>query len=127
MMHRPSRLTGALTSLLLVAFVLVTSGFTCTTPAASDGMKAMGMTSGHADGLTTAQNVSPIQKAPAAPCKFPWAPDGCQSMVPCAAAALASPAATLDRSALVPERVASYVQIAPLSVTTRPELPPPRA
>src|SRR6266478_5069368 len=126
MMLRPSRLAGLFTSLFLAAFVLVTSGFACTTPG-SDDMTVMAMTSGHANGQATVQNVAPIQKAPVAPCRFPWAPDGCQSMVPCSAAALASASAQLNRGGPVPERVASAVAVAPLSVKTPPELPPPRA
>jgi hypothetical protein len=126
MMQRPSRLAGLFTTLFLAAFVLVTSGFACITPSSQD-MTAMGMTSTHAAAQATAQNVAPVQKAPAAPCKFPWAPDGCQSMVPCAPAALASPAATLNHGASVPERTAPYIAVAPLSVATAPELPPPRA
>jgi len=85
----------------------------------------MGMTPAHAGGQ--AQSASPVQNAPAAPCKFPWAPDGCQSMVPCASAALASSAAAINRGRPLPQRVASVAAVAPLSVTTPPELPPPRA
>jgi hypothetical protein len=127
MMQRPSRLAGLFASLLLAALVLVTSGFACIAPESSQDMTAMGMTSAHADGQATAQNVAPVQKAPATPCKFPWAPDGCQSMVPCAQTALASAAAALNRGGPVPQRVASDAEVAPLSVTTPPELPPPRA
>ena len=127
MMQRPSRLAGLFTSVFLAAFVLVTSGFVCLAPSDSQSMTAMGMTSAHAAGQATAQIVAPVQKAPAAPCKFPWAPDGCQSMVPCAAAALAAASAELNNGGLVPGRVASAVALAPLSVTTPPELPPPRA
>jgi hypothetical protein len=127
MMQRPSRLAGLFTSLFLVAFVLVTSGFGCTTPGSSDDMTAMAMTSAHANGQATAQDIAPVQNAPAAPCKLPWAPDGCQSMVPCAAAALASAASVLNGSGPVPERVAPGAAITLLSVTSPPELPPPRA
>jgi hypothetical protein len=127
MMRRPLRLAGLFTSLFLAAFVLVTSGFACIAPGSSQDMTTMGMISAHADGQAAAQNVAPVQQAPATPCKFPWAPDGCQSMVPCAPAALASSAAALNRGGSAPERVASDVAVAPLSVTTPPELPPPRA
>jgi hypothetical protein len=127
MMQRPSRLAGVFTSLFLVAFVLVTSGFACTTPGSSDDMTAMAMTSGHANGQATAQDIAPVQKAPAAPCKSPWAPDGCQSMVLCAAAALASAASVLHGAGPVPERVMPGAAITLLSVTSPPELPPPRA
>jgi hypothetical protein len=127
MMQRPSRTAGLVMTLFLAAFVLVTSGFACIAPESSQDMTAMSMISAHTVGDATAPDVVHVQKAPAAPCKFPWAPDGCQSMVPCAPAALASSAAALNRGGPVPQRVASDVAVAPPSVTTPPELPPPRA
>jgi hypothetical protein len=127
MMQRPSRVAGLFTSLFLVAFVLVTSGFACTTPGSSDAMTAMAMTSGHATGQATARDVAPVQKAPAAPCKFPWSPDGCQSTVPCAAAALASATSVLHGTGPTPEQILPGAAITLLSVTSPPELPPPRA
>lgn len=127
MMHRPSRIAGLFTTLFLAAFVLVTSGFACIVPESSQDMTSMGMASAHARVQATAQIVSPVQNGPAAPCRFPWAPDGCQSIVQCAPAALASIGADLNRGAPLPERVASSIALPPLSVTTPPELPPPRA
>jgi len=111
-----------------VSFVMVTSGFACIEPIGSQTMAAMRMSSAHAAGHVPLQSLAPVQKeAPAAPCKFPWAPDGCQSMVPCAPAALASVTSVLDPSGLVPERVMPASAITLLSVTSPPELPPPRA
>ena len=126
MMPRPSRLAGLFMSLFLVAFVLVTSGFACIAPADPQGMAAMGMTPGHSQAQATVQNAAPVQKVPSAPCKFPWAPEGCQAMVSCAPAALASATTTRHGGALVPERVMADANVTPLSVTTPPELPPPR-
>jgi hypothetical protein len=122
-----TRLAALFTSVLLVAFVMVTSGFACISPSNSRDMGGMGMASTHADGSAAAPQATPDQKVPAAPCKFPWAPDGCQSMVPCAPAALASSTAALNRGGALPERVAPSLALVPLSVTTPPELPPPRA
>jgi len=128
MMQRPSRLAGLFTSLFLVAFVLVTSGFACIGAVGPQTMPAMGMSSAHAAGQVTPQSLAPVQKdGPGAPCKFPWAPDGCQSMVPCAPAALASATSVLDQSGLVPQRVMPAAEVTLLSVTSPPELPPPRA
>jgi hypothetical protein len=126
MMPRASRLVGLFTSLFLVAFVLVTSGFACIAPANPQGMGAMGMTPGHSQGQATVQDAAPVQKVPSAPCKFPWTPQGCQGMVSCAPAALASATTTRHGGALVPERVMADANVTPLSVTTPPELPPPR-
>lgn len=126
-MLRPSRLAGLFTSLFLVAFVLVTSGFACVAPADHQGMAVMGMTPGHSEGQATLQNGALVHKVPSAPCKFPWAPEGCQAMVSCAPAALASASTALDRGASVPDRVITDARVTPLSVTASPELPPPRA
>jgi hypothetical protein len=125
-MERPSRLAGFFTSLFLVTFVLVTSGFACVVPADPQGMAAMRMTPDHAEGQATGQAAVPLQKVPSAPCKFPWAPEGCQAMV-CAPAALASASIALDSRASVPEPVIADARVIPLSVTIPPELPPPRA
>ncbi len=125
-MLRPSRLAGLFTSLFLVAFVLVTSGFVCVVPADRQGMAAMGMTPGHSERHATAQTAVPLQEVPSAPCKFPWSPEGCQAMV-CAPAALASGNTALDTGASLPELAIADILVKPLSVTTPPELPPPRA
>jgi hypothetical protein len=110
-----------------VTFVLVTSGFACVVPADPQGMAAMRMTPDHAEGQATGQSAVPVQKAPSAPCKFPWTHEGCQGMVPCASAALASATTAVDGGASVPERVTADARVTPLSVTKSPELPPPRA
>jgi hypothetical protein len=110
-----------------VAFVLVTSGFACIAPANAQRMAAMGMTPDHSEGQATGQTALPVQKVPSAPCKFPWTPEGCQGMVLCASAALASATTAVDDGASVPERVTADARVTPLSVTKSPELPPPRA
>lgn len=126
MMQRPPRLVGLLVSLCLAAFMLVASGFTCIASASSESMAAMGMTSPTAASQTHAQDHAPVQQ-PVPPCKLPWAPDGCQSMVPCAPAALASSAVDLNRIVSPSERAIADLPEAPTSVTRAPELPPPRA
>src|SRR6266404_2200305 len=125
-MQRPSRSIGLFVSLCLAAFMLVASGFTCIAHAGSETMAAMGMTSPHANGMAPGQNRQPIQQ-PAPPCRLPWAPDGCQSMVRCAPAALASSAVALGSGPSVSDRVVADLPEAPASVTKAPELPPPRA
>ena len=125
-MRRPSRLTGLFAGVFLAAFMIVASGFTCIALAGSDHMAAMGMSSPHATAPTPAQDESPVQQ-PAPPCKLPWAPDGCQSMVPCAPAALASSVVALDQSISISERAVADLPEALASVTRAPELPPPRA
>ena len=121
-MGHPSRLTGVFASMFLVAFVLVTSGFACDSVKVGETMVGMSMGANHA----TSSN-SPDSQAPAAPCKFPWAPDGCQSMAPCAPAAVASATTSIYTVAAIPQSVAVATQIAPPSVANPPELPPPRA
>lgn len=130
-MRRLSRITGLISGVLLVAFVLVTSGFACVDSASPDTMAKMGMTrsavNSGAMALASAATLPASAPAPTSPCKFPWAPDGCQSMVTCAPAALTSGTTVLGHSTAVPQRIAVGVSLTPLSVTTAPELPPPRA
>ena len=131
MMRSLSRLTGLVSALCLVAFVLVTSGFACVDSPGRDAMAEMGMArSATNSGAMVHGIAAPLPAsapAPTAPCRFPWAPDGCQSMVPCSPAALASATAAVGHASAAPERIAVGVSLTPLSVTTPPELPPPRA
>lgn len=124
-MHRPSRLIALVSSLFLVGLVLVTSGFACDTASTKGAvMSGMKMATTHAGANAKSSGGSQL---PQAPCKFPWAPGGCQSMVPCSQAAVVS---TAMRAALLIEpshpRI-TMVAIAPPSETPAPELPPPRA
>ena len=131
MMRSLSRLVGLVSALCLVAFVLVSSGFACGDLPGRDTMGKMGMappaTNPGAIGHAIAATLPASAPAPTAPCRFPWAPDACQSLVPCASAALASATAPLGHVSAVPGRIAAGIPLTPLSVTSPPELPPPRA
>jgi hypothetical protein len=127
MMRRPSRLAGLLATLFLATLVLVTSGFACIAPANARAMDAMGMVSGQTNSQATAETPAPVQDTRSAPCKFPWAPDGCQSMVPCAPAAVAASPTSLGDRSPAPDRVSPDIALVPSSITSAPELPPPRA
>ena len=131
MMRSLSRLAGLVSALCLVAFVLVSSGFACVESAGRDTMAKMGMappaTNSGAIVHAIAATLPASAPAPTAPCRFPWAPDACQSLVPCASAAIASATAALGHISAVPERIAVGISLTPLSVTSPPELPPPRA
>jgi hypothetical protein len=131
MMQSLSRITGLISAVFLVAFVMVTSGFACIDSAGPDTMAKMGMTRAAANSgasvHASAATLPAPPSAPTAPCRFPWAPDGCQSMVPCAPVALRSAVVALGHINVGPERIAVGVSLTPLSVTMPPELPPPRA
>jgi hypothetical protein len=126
-MRRLSRITGLISGVLLVAFVLVTSGFACVDSASPDTTGKMGMTRSAANSgamaLASAATLPASAPAPTAPCKFPWAPDGCQSMVPCAPAALTSGTTALGHISAVPERIAVGVSLTPLSVNNASRAP----
>jgi len=117
-----SRVVGATLLLSMCVLVLLGSGFGCAwaSSASSTSMAAMGMA-----GMP--QNASqPDDRAPSG-CQFPWAPNGCQTMAPCAPAALLSVTFALPASGSIPEAAPPFVVIAPRSLTRAPELPPPRA
>lgn len=136
-MRRPFRRVAALiSSLLLLQLVLVGSGFACAMPmpmgqqsppaanAASTAVSDMvGM-----DMSGSQREAS--SKAPASdrsPCRFPWAPAGCQSMAPCAPVAMAQAAEVASLPVTGAYVVAALDVLTPPSRSTPPELPPPKA
>lgn len=117
-----SRVFGATLLLSMCYLILVGSGFGCawSSSATSTSMAAMGM-----DGITQGPS-GHHDRAPTG-CQFPWAPDGCQTMAPCAPVALESASIALAPIAVAPEAAPPLLVIAPRSLTRAPELPPPRA
>jgi len=117
-----SRVGGVTLLLSMCYLVLLGSGFGCTwaSSTSSASMSAMGMAG------TPQRTSHPHDRAPSG-CQLPWAPNGCQTMAPCAPAALESVTFTLAASAATPEAAPPFVVIAPRSLTRAPELPPPRA
>ena len=134
-MPRLTRITALFVSLLLAHLVWVGSGFACVMPgmgqSESAAMSGMDMRGVDMAGMDMPSHAEQHQSATPAhdhvPCKFPWAPDGCQSMAPCAPVALTSHAQSLRAPDSVPTSVASLVVLTPPSQVRPPELPPPRA
>ena len=129
-MRRIHRLAGLLSALSLIASVVVTSGFACKLPGGADRMAGMAMTNAPNPPSPAASVGSIAGEAPApasAPCELPWAPSACQSMVPCAPAAVAAQRVGIPTTSGVVLRVASAAVLTPPSETIAPELPPPRA
>lgn len=129
-MQRASRITALCSGIFLAAMVLATSGFACISASSGGGMSSMEMASSAASAageLTTAAVPETNPENNGAPCRFPWAPDGCQSMTPCAPAAVLSPSACADASGPRPQTVVVATALMPSSAIQAPELPPPRA
>ena len=123
------RLTGLLAALSLVTSIPVTSGFACERASGVDHMAAMAMTGVSNSGSSISSVGLIIEEAPAspaAPCGLPWAPGGCQSMVPCSPSAIAIERAVVPEIAPAHFLVASAAFLTPPSETKPPELPPPR-
>ena len=126
-MRRLIRPFAFLLSLVLLQLVLVESGYACRTPmnAAMGGSAMAGMPMpGSANHSSSAPTQDDQRETP---CRFPWAPNGCQAMAPCALSAV-----TVASTVIVPctpARVApaQLVVLAPPALTSAPELPPPRA
>src|SRR5579862_4534916 len=113
------RIVAALSAVFVLQLVFVGSGYACPRSDAGGSMADMGMAMAHGG-----QPASPHHQTP---CRFPWAPDGCRNMVPCAPAAIATPAqAVVDLPPLVAS-VPVLSVVTPPSVNSPPELPPPRA
>jgi hypothetical protein len=136
-MLRLRRVTALVTTLLLAHLVWVGSGFACVVPATGHSAVAVMAGMDMSGDMPTADMVGMDMSATQhpggesgpdhAPCTFPWAPDGCQSMAPCAPTALSSHAEALRVLHAVPSPVASLDVRTPPSVKSPPELPPPRA
>ncbi len=127
------RATGLLASAFMLHLVLVGSGFACVMPA-MDQMHGMAMSgsdqpmNGADIAATPAMHDSDESSTPAGtPCDFPWAPDGCRSMAPCAPTALTVTCLVVPSPLAMHEDVAARAVLAPPSLHTPPELPPPRA
>jgi hypothetical protein len=111
-MHRRRRWFATFAALFVLQLVFVESGYACAMP--TMGTTAMA-------GMTM-----PAHPGHETPCRFPWAPDGCQSMAPCAPAALTTPSVTLAAGPQLVAAVPALVVRTPPSETPPPELPPPR-
>jgi len=123
-----SRLSAAFSTLLLLQLVFVGSGYVCS------AMGVPGMSSGRMDAMDMGGPARVDQHAPAptpandhGPCRFPWAPDGCQSMAPCSPAAVTSETLTLVSPPTIISVAPELSVLTPPSQTSPPELPPPRA
>jgi hypothetical protein len=114
-MRRLRRATAVFSALFVLLLVFVESGYACAMPR----MGGMSMAQG-------AHAASPMPAHHQSPCRFPWAPDGCQSMAPCAPATLVTASQMLtDPPALVPA-IPVLAMLTPPSATSPPDLPPPR-
>ena len=113
--------------LVLLQLVLVESGFACRMPA-SGVMQGTAMAAMQMPGR---QDHSPSAPSPrdetTVPCRFPWAPAGCQAMSPCALSALTVASTTIATFTL--PRIVSppLALLVPASLGEAPEPPPPRA
>jgi len=147
-MRRLRRATGVFVHLLVLHLILVGSGDACVLPAVTGAVQravshtetaALGASpaSGAAEhdmaGMRSGTDAGPAstpcdgsgEHAPAAP--HSTAP-GCQSMAPCASAALTAIAVDVERAPTrAAERGVRLTVLAPTSRATAPEPPPPRA
>jgi hypothetical protein len=125
--RRLLRPIGILLTLVLLQLVLVESGYAChSAPGRDENATAMANMSMPASADHAA--ASPSQhNDQQSPCRFPWAPNGCQTMAPCSPAALSvarTPTLALASTFAV---LPPFAPLAPHSLSRAPELPPPRA
>jgi hypothetical protein len=121
-MHRWRRLTAALSALFVLQLVFVESGYACSMSRMTGDTTSMA-------GMSMPPVAQTAQPAPAqqrSPCRFPWAPDGCQSMAPCAPATIVTASPTLSDPAAPVAAIPVLAVLTPPSTTSPPDLPPPR-
>lgn len=104
-------------------FVLLASGWACTARSAGDshGMSAADMDMG--SGASTPSRSSGHHR----PCDTPSPAGGCHAMAPCILSLLATLPRTWLDAAAPPQDAVVLIVLAPLSRTTAPEPPPPKA
>lgn len=121
-------------TILLTHLAWVGSGFACdmtdgaamAAPDVMGDMSGMSMPGMDMAGMTERQSGGESEHHHA-PCDFPWAPEGCQSMTPCAPIALASVTELLRTPDAMPSAIAVLAVLPPPSIQLPPEPPPPRA
>jgi hypothetical protein len=126
-MRRLVRPVAFLLSFVLLQLVLVESGYACRMPmdGAPQGSAMAGMQMpGSADHSPSAPAQHDQQESP---CRFPWAPNGCQTMAPCAPAAVTVASTVIASFVPAGNAPEQLVLLAPPALTSAPELPPPRA
>lgn len=119
-MHLGRRIIAALSALLVFQLVFVESGYACSRMDSEMGAMA---------GMSTPSAVHVEGPAPAGqqpPCRFPWAPDGCQSMAPCAPATIVAASRMLSEPPAPIVAIPLLAVLMPPSATSPPDLPPPR-
>ncbi|GLC27781.1 hypothetical protein [Roseisolibacter agri] len=135
------RATALLTGLAILVLFFAESGFACAMPDVT-GMGGASVVTAHADmagmagmddmagmdmSMPSTEESQPTQPPADTPCRFPWAPAGCRDMAPCGPATLAVAAWVPSTRTPVHDPLAGDAVIAPASVDTPPEPPPPRA
>jgi hypothetical protein len=132
------RATALLVILLLAQLTLVGSGFTCLPDAAAASGSEMASMPGMA-GMVGSGAMSDMEGSrstsadsePATPssdsCNFPWAPEGCALMVPCAPHAIATAPVWSEAQAAPDHAELAWEFDTPPSAIIAPDPPPPRA
>lgn len=134
-MLRSRSAVAFLTNLLLVHVMWIGTGSACVMPSMVEShgsMAGMNMSTGAempGMDLTTSAGADAAQTPDQqhAPCRFPWAPTGCESMTPCAPVAIGSTQQVLRETIEPGADVATLRVLMPPSRGHAPEPPPPRA
>lgn len=125
---RASRFTALVLSLVMVNLALIASGYACTVRGMTDMSGMVTARTASASGAAVMQQKSSQgDRQQSSPCRFPWAPNGCESMAPCGPAALAAWATLPNESVRVPLSVPDGTIALLQTAMSAPEIPPPRA
>ena len=116
-----------LLALTLGQLVLVESGFACTTPPREPCDMAMVAGANMDAGTDAPSDDSTPRSNTDSSCRFPWAPSGCLSAVPCGPAAVPQARSSAENIAAAPPSAPDRATVTPESVSRPPALPPPRA
>ncbi len=112
--------------LVLLQLVLVESGYACRMPAGG-AMQESRMAAMQMPGSPSLPSAPSPRDESSAPCRFPWAPAGCQAMSPCVLPALTVATTTIATFTLARMVSPPLAPLVPASLRQAPEPPPPRA
>ena len=131
-MHRLRRATALLVLLLLAQLTLVGSGFTCLPGADDEGemasMAGMDMAGMDMGGSPSGTDHSHEPATPGSDsCNLPWAPNGCELMIPCSPHAIGTQGVANAAAAAPGHAELAWKLDTPPSAIIPPDPPPPRA
>ena len=129
-MRSRHRITAMVALLLMAQFAILGSGLVCPTlghtTSGVSAMPSMHMARAASRSMPDGTAGRPGADQRDAPCRLPWAPDGCHGLAPCAPVVDKAPRLAYAPATPFRHDVSALVVLTPPARNVPPELPPPR-